>query len=298
MAISVKYAGTDLSTLGVALQLADNIRSAPMMRAENMLVPYQWGRRWIQKYYEQRSLRLQGIVNGISVADIDSKVDSLKNLFPIGAGEQKLEVQRSDGTFRYIMCEARNIAIAMDNTLSPFAGKYSIDLVASDPLWYSSALEAFQSRTAWTFDSGVNFDDQAHWFDQTNQYFSQILTRSPSMVEASNAGDAPVRKIKFILGGSGLVNPFIKNLRNGLSMTFARTFLSSDTLLIDCGAQQLYLNGAPVPATGLLTLGMGQTDWMRLEPGENTLSIGLGILPLGSAGYTVNYQAQYSAAWL
>jgi Phage tail protein len=288
---AVRYAGQDLKSLGLYAEVNDGIASSPPVRGSNIVIPYQSGQRWVQKFYDERIVVLTGeMFSTVSRADFYNKLDQLKALFPLGAGEQKLEVQRQDGGFRYIMAEVRNTLGFQHLVWPPKSSAFSIELVASDPLWYSSALEANQSRQAWALDSGISFDDGAHWFDQTNQAFLQVTTGDPTTVEASNSGTAPVRKVVLSLAGT-MVNPKIVNLRNGLSLQVNKSFQWFETLLIDCGAQALSLDGGGPYPLGILSLGAGQTDWMRLEPGENSL-----VLTLG--GWPVTYQAFYSAAYL
>jgi len=171
-------------------------------------------------------------------------------------------------------------------------GRFSIEFVASDPLWYGSVLEASVSRPAWTLDSGVLLDDGAHWLDQTSQAFAQILAGT-TYVEACNAGTAAVRNAILSLAGR-ISFPLITNLRNGTSIYVARNFANNESMTIDCGARTIAINGVLTSPTGLVILGAGQTDWLRLEPGENSLWIQLGY----AAGLTVAYSALYSPGYL
>ncbi len=276
-----RYGGVDLRSMGLYMALVDGMLSTPPVRGSNVLIPYQPGTRWVQKYYDQRHIVLAGeLISVKDRIDFQAKIDSLKALFPIGAGEQKLEIQRADGSFRYVMAEVINTMGLQWLIFPTRSSAYSIELVASDPLWYGSALEAAVPRTPWTFDSGVYFDDGAHWFDTTAVSFAQVLGGSPANVEASNGGNYYTRKPVFSLTGS-LTNPKIVNARNGYSLQITS---SSSSMVIDCGAQSV--NGA----NATVTLGAGQTDWMRLESGENTLTI------TGAAGAT--YKAQYNPAYL
>lgn len=288
-----RYAGTDLRSEGLYMSAADGVVSSPPVRGANIVIPYQQGTRWVQKFYGERSIVLTGEIGSLaSRAELYTFLDRLKALFPIGAGEQKLEVQRPDGSFRYAMAEVRNTMGLQWLVFPTRSAPYSIELVASDPFWYGSALEASIGRTAWTLDSGVFLDDGAHWLDTTGVYFAQTLTTPISNVEASNGGNYYTRKPVFILTGA-MVSFRAANLRNGYVVFVGISTGPSDTLVVDCGAQTVTLNGVPQPAN-LVSLGAGQTDWMHLEVGENTLQINLGAV----AGPSVAYQAQYSPAYL
>lgn len=276
-----RYAGVDLRSMGLYMSLVDGMLSTPPVRGSNVLVPYSHGQRWVPKYYDQRHIVLAGeMISVASRIDLQNQVDKLKALFPIGAGEQKLEIQRADGSFRYVMAEVLNTMGLQWQIFPTRSSAYSIELIASDPFWYGSVLEAGVARAAWTFDSGVSFDDGGHWFDTTAVSFAQTLSGSPVNVEATNSGDYYNRKPVFTLNGV-LANPKIVNLRNGFSLQVTSAV---SPMVIDCGAQLVNGNNA------IVTLGAGQTDWMHLESGENTLTI------TGAAGAA--YQAVYSPTYL
>lgn len=275
------YAGVDLlATLGTGVEMADGLRSLPRVRGKDLLIPFQHGQRATRKYYDERTVVLQGEILASTAIGFDSFIDRLKALFPIESGEQKLERVWADGSRRYLMAEVRNLLVPEQAATAPLAAKWSLELVASDPFWYASALEASVPRTGWFLNSGVMLDDGGHWLDTTAVGFAQTLTGSPVNIEASNSGNYYNRKPIFNLTGS-VTNLKITNLRNGYSFQIAGTFAS---MVIDCGAQTV--NGA----NASVTLGPGQTDWMRLEAGDNTLTI------VGASGAA--YSAQYSPVFL
>jgi len=294
MAEVFRYGGVDLRTAGIYMAVADGILSAPPTRGANLLIAYQAGTRWAKKNYGERHIVLTGDLGSVvSRVDFQLKADQLKALFPLGAGEQKLEVQSADGTFRYAMAEVINTMGLQWATFPTRSSPYSIELVASDPFWYGSALECSQARQAWYLDgfTGVNFDDGAHWLAQTSQYFAQILTAQNTIVEASNAGTTYTRKPVFHLTGT-MASPRIINQRNGYSVQINANVPAGALLVLDCGAQQATINDQPV-APSLITLGAGQVDWMRLESGDNPLLVVTGVSPSAVA-----YQALYSPAFL
>jgi len=296
-----KYAGVDLSTLGVECEVLEGVESSPPIRGSgntmNLVIPYQHGQRWVPKYYDERPIVLKGLMIPTAAGNFMYSTDALRQLFPIGAGEQKLEVSRPDGSTRYIMAEVRNtLGIARDASLSPAASKFSIELAASDPFWYGdlNAAPPNLGAGAWTFDSGVNFDDGAHWFDSPGSaLFAQTLGQQATVVGVRNAGVAATRKAVISLSATSMANPKITNLTNGYSVQMVNTgqserFIAS--VVFDCGLQKVTMNGIPVP-TSLIVLGSGQTDWLRLEPGDNALLIDLG-LP-GGGTFQVTFNAAY-----
>lgn len=313
----IKYAGVDLlAMLGVGFEVADGMKTAPPVRGANLGIPYQHGRRATAKKYDERHIVLNGELLAATSVSFDSLADQLKALFPIESGEQRLEMQWPDGSWRYVMAEVRNVLMPVEGGLAPLAAKCSIELVASDPFWYGSVLECATARLPWYLDGGsvgpqmqgllgltlldgvnqytptlVNLDDGAHWLDQTAPFFVQTLTASPQNVEATNSGDYPTRRAVFTLNGQ-MVNPKLRNLRNEMSVQVNGSYGAGSPLVIDCGAQQATIAGQPV-LPSLIALGAGQTDWMRLEAGENTIQVTPGV-----SSPSVAYQASYSPAYL
>src|SRR5579859_5377870 len=247
------YAGVDLSTLGTYMEVVEGVDSAPPVRAQsgddNLVIPFQHGRRWIQKYYDERPIVLKGNIfsQAGSRTDYEAKVDALKQLFAIGAGEQQLVVTR-DSQIRYIMAEVRN-TLGLQRTADwvGLGGQFSIELVASDPLWYGSALQSGRGGSAWTLDSGVLLDDGAHWFGpQTGALFAVTLTQQVTNIYSPNDGTAVNRKPVFTLTGA-MTNPKITNLTNGYSVQLLGSCPAGSVVVIDCGLQRAQMIGLMPP---------------------------------------------------
>lgn len=287
---TVRFSGVDLkATYGVYAEVMDGVASPPPVRGQNLLIPYQRGMRWVQKFYGERSIVITGsMINVVSRADFYAKLDGLKQLLQIGTGEKVLEVQQQDGTFRYVMAEVRNTMGLQWLTFPTRSSTFSIEFVASDPIWYSSALAAGGNSAPWTFDSGISFDDGFHWFNQIGVLFTQTLVARQTMVACRNAGSTYTRKPIFTLNGVYMIGPKITNLTNGYSVQVLGRF--GGALVIDCGAQTAGIP-APLPATQIV-LGAGQTDWMRLEAGDNNLLVDLGETA-DQAVYSVSFSNSY-----
>jgi Phage tail protein len=293
----VKYAGVDLRSFGLFMNVADGVDSPPPVRGKNLLIPYQHGQRPTTKYYDERIILLVGEMHSlVSRADLQAKLDTLKALFPIGSGEQKLEIQRADGSYRYAMAEIRN-TMGLQRLIWPIRSvPYSIELVASDPLWYNDVLQAPDNfgAGAWTLDSGVLLDDGAHWLGPAlGALFAISLAQQATVIAHRNSGTAPNRQPVFTLTGQ-MGAPKITNATNGLSIQVLHFYGPTDrqVLVIDCGKRVVTLNGIVIPSNEIV-LGTGQTDWMRLDPGDNNLNVDLGV-----ATPTVAYQASFAPAYL
>jgi hypothetical protein len=179
MTLVTKYAGVDLASLGVECEILEGVESAPPVRGLNLVIPYQHGQRWVPKYYDERPVVLKGLMIPTASGSFMYSTDALRQLFAIGLGEQKLEVSRPDGRTRYIMAEVRNtLGLARDGSLNPFASKFSIELVASDPLWYGSLLENSGGRQAWFLDGASAASVFSDSFENTARATTQTLFRS------------------------------------------------------------------------------------------------------------------------
>ena len=291
---TIRFAGVDLSSQGAGYVTLDGVKTTPPVRGSNILIPYQYGSRWVRKYYDERTVVIQGIIKAQTESALDTAIDSLKALFPINSGEQLLEVQQADTTWRYVMAEARNWIIQVDIANVAKAAKWSLELVASDPLWYADVLAtpANLGAGAWTFDSGVMLDDGAHWFGPAlGALFATTLTAQVTVIATPNIGTTYTRKPVFTLTGA-MTNPKITNARNGYSVQFLGALSAGSVLVLDCGLQRAMLGGGIYPNNSIV-LGAGQTDWMRLETGTNNLSIDVGL-----AAPSVAYQVSYSPAYL
>ena len=290
---TIRFAGVDFSSLGAGYVTLDGVKATPPVRGSNILIPYQTGSRWVKKYYDERTVVIQGIVKATTETALDTAIDSLKALFPINSGEQLLEVQQADTTWRYIMAEARNWIIQVDIANVARAAKWSLELVASDPLWYADvlALPANLGAVAWTFDSGVMFDAGAHWFGPAlGALFALTLTSQVTVIATPNNGTTYTRKPVFTLSGA-MTNPRITNTRNGYSVQLLGIYPTGSVLVLDCGLQRAMLGGGIYPNSSI-ALGAGQTDWMRLESGANDLIVDVG-LAASSVAYKVSYFPTY-----
>jgi hypothetical protein len=295
----VKYAGVDLASLGLRIQAIDGLYGGPIPRGANVLLPYQPGRLHTAKYYDDRHVVLSGVLSGnVTRRALETRLDTLVGLFPIGSGEQRLEVTRADGAARYIMAEPVSVMTPGDSKTAR-GGRFSIEFVASDPFWYGSALQGGGGTGAWTLDSGVLLDDGVHYLDDIGALYAQSLTARVTVINAHNSGTAANRKPIFTLTGS-MISPKITNLTNGYSVQVTGLPLSGSStlgmtfngqLVIDCGDRTVNIGGV-LPQSSI-TIGAGQTDWMRLEPGENVLQIDLGV-----TASPVAYQVSYSPTYL
>jgi len=67
------YGATDLSTLG-NITVIDDYLDLPQKRGGNQMIPYQHGTRFVQKYYDERTIAVGIAVLGTSLSDLETKL--------------------------------------------------------------------------------------------------------------------------------------------------------------------------------------------------------------------------------
>lgn len=290
---AIRYAGIDLRTLGFYAQMVEGYASAPPVRGRNLPIPYQHGQRWTEKYYDERSIVLTGemfstlIDRGGARSALYSNLDTLKALFAIEAGEQRLEIQRQDGSYRYIMAEVRN-TLGLEWRPGNRWTRFSVELVASDPFWKSGTASSGPALSAWTLDNGVSLDDGTHWLNQTiAARWSQTLTQQLTAVGARNTGTAPQAAPIFTLTGA-MTSPKIAHPDNGTGIRVGVATVEGAVVIIDCGQRTATVNGIPVEASVLVA---DASQWLQLDPGYNTLLVDLG--QVSSVAYLADYFPSY-----
>jgi len=125
------------------------------------------------------------------------------------------------------------------------------------------------------------------WFAESPTTGTEAVAATPATFTITNPGNAPCLAAVIRLrsnGAAGFTNPVLTNLTNGYAISSSRDAAGANSeLRIDAGAAKVeYSNddGASYADDySLVTLGVTQVGFMRLEPGDNTMRYADGGAP-------------------
>jgi hypothetical protein len=166
-----------------------------------------------------------------------------------------------------------------------------------DKMWKMGTLEFLQLdywrgtyHVEWTLDAGYSLDDGLSLDDDESYTYTGPLT-----LTITNGGNARVTDaiITITAGGVAITDTVIA--KSGESnLHFTGTIAAGTSLVIDCGSFSVLNNG--VDAYANLTLDTGHVigEWLRLDPGDNTITVTLTVANL-TVKPTVTFE--YMDAW-
>lgn len=194
---SWSFRGTSLDTLGFVTLVWDSADVAER-RGENPQIPFDNGRVWIAKYFEQRELTLGLEIVKNSIEELEDDVDALKKLIgqrTLGALQQTME----SGSIRIGQAEYKG-KLSPDRK-SPTASAFTLDFVMPDPFFYSNVLTSV----------------------------TEVIDSSPHIVSVSNLGTVEHWNPVITLNGP-LKNTVLLN--NGVSLTYNGELAPGDQVVI------------------------------------------------------------------
>lgn len=171
-----------------------------------------------------------------------------------------------------------------------------------DRIWKNDTFEWLQlgywrghDHRTWRLDDGHVLDEGLYLDDGDTTY---TYTTGPLLITASNGGNARVTDaiITITAGAVAITNTRI--LKSGeTNLNYAGTIAPWTSLVIDCGAFSVLNNGVNDYANFTLPLIAPPhtiNEWLRLTPGDNTLSFTLSG-PSGAAPATI--KIEFMDAW-
>ncbi len=184
------FAGSALTSFGRVTLMDDYIDTASR-RGSNVMIPYQDGATFVQKYYEERKITLGLAINAASAAVLESTLDSLKKLCAVRT-QQTLSQTMEDTTIR-------TTSATVDN---PFRIERKKDALAIAELEFTLTQPYFRSNT------------------QTNG----TITMSAGTVAGTivNTGTLDERNPTITLIGP-LNSPVITNSTNSYTLSYSGT---------------------------------------------------------------------------
>ena len=125
-------------------------------------------------------------------------------------------------------------------------------------------------HTAWTLDSGEILDD-ALYLDDSGYTFT--LDTSPKSVVVVNGGNRATSNVRLsITAGSANITALTIACGDA-EFVCGATVSVGDVLVIDSGAQAVTDDGVAAYGSFALTSNHSIDEWIRLEPGDNTITV-------------------------
>lgn len=181
------------------------------------------------------NVRIRGTITGSNYDNLRSKLDGLKAAFE-GSSEQNLTLDDD----RILKVQYRNFAYSY-KTLRTFSD-FSVDLVASDPLWYAASLTT---------------SDQ-----------NPVSVGTPFIV--NNPGNAPARvKIQVSHATATIQDDCrLENQTTGETMQYRGTLFSGQDLIVN---NRMSSQDLSVTNNGVDDIKNFEGDFITLNPGNNSL---------------------------
>lgn len=236
------FGGTALSNYGRVLLFNDNYDIADR-RGGNILLPFQHGQQFAEKYFDERRLTFTIKYQGASYTALETANDSLKALIAPRT-QQTLAQTREDTT-------VRNISAVVNRPLQ-------MDLSNGN-------------RTAFFI---VEFTCAFPFFRLSTPVSSNIITvnASPKAWTVTNPGTVEELDAKIVLTGP-LSSPVITNSTNGYTLTYSGVIASPRVVTIQkSGKEWIATTDLGVNVIANVTHTGGST-FMKFDVGTNTMSI-------------------------
>lgn len=240
-----------LTSLGVITKLSDYLE-LPARRGDNILIPYQDGRIFLRKFFDQRVIQMGMALTEANAAALESKIEEIKILFG-QPYQQLLRVRLEDATVRQAFaCVDGGIDVVR---LSAGVAKLVIPFKLADPYFRSE--------------------------DQTSD--ETTIDDNPKTFTIINPGTAEERKAIITLTGP-LSHPIITNAMNGAALQFDDVLAAgADIVTIDCGAfTAVDETNANVIAKIIHT---GDVCFLPLVAGDNDLTVEDGTATTGKVKF-------------
>jgi len=259
------------------IPLADSIGEYPALGETNLM----------QSLGVRATMRfaLNQTINGTLCNTLAKVSDAIDDMFQvIAAGQGQLYATREDGSDVWAWAKLQTF----DRPSDPVRRRL-IDIpltFAIQDTWYDD------DGGVWHFDDGYDFDTAGLRFDLSGSNLSSSASTNTELA-VTNPGNlaARVMDITISVASGAVVNPKLENTTNGYWFQWAGSVGASD-LVIRPGSWSIKLAGTNEYDN--LTYGTNQREWMKIDPGVNTLKItfsGGGTANLSVSFYPPYYQA-------
>lgn len=244
--IDWQFNSVPLASFG-ALVLLDESYDGPSKRGDNIPIPYQHGRTWVPKYFEQRTMMFGVTIIGSDMYDFESKIDTLKAL--CGTRVRKYLGHHflvgGSYNFRQALAEVQgNLGLVRDDDAR--VAKATITFLMAEPFLRANVLSTLTTT----------------------------INASPKTFTFTHQGTAEETQAIIRLSGP-LSNPVISNLHADfaapISFTYGAAIANGHYVDVDCGKFTAIYDGV-TNVVGNITHA-GDPHFMVLLPGANPMSV-------------------------
>ena len=235
------YGVTDLSTLGNITD-ADGYLDMPDMRGENITIPMADGTVDVAKYYDERKITFGIAVLGTSLADLETKMNTIRGLFSERTA-QTLTITYEDSSIKTALVKMeRGLQVRRIQSLARIA----LEFTMCEPFFRLSTPIADNTTT---------------------------IDTSPHAMTVSHTGTARESSPTITIDG-----PFssitLTNSTTGAVLTYTGAIAAAETVTIGVLNKEIYatLSTGSANVVGNLTHSP-KSSLFLLNPGDNTLAI-------------------------
>ena len=243
-----EYGTTQLESLGNVTLINDYL-DIPSRRGNNKTIPFRHGTVWNQKFYDERTLAFGIAVLGTSLADLETKMDTIRGLFSEQT-PQTLTIVYGDST-------TKTALVTVDKPLQVQRTKSLARIVVE----FTMCQPFFRLSTEIT--------------DNT-----QVVDETPEAMTVTNPGTIEERDATIVIHGA-FTAVTITNTTTNTVLTYTGTIATDEEVVIGTSDGEYYAERTgSVNVIGNVTHS-GSSALMTFDVGDNTLAI-------TSAGYDGN----------
>lgn len=125
-------------------------------------------------------------------------------------------------------------------------------------------------HSLWTLDAGELLDDALYLDDGG---YSVTLNTSPKSLIVTNGGNRATSDVRLTITAGAADITALTIACGDAEMSFSGTVSVGDVLVIDSGAQAVTDDGVAAYGSFALTSNHSIDEWIRLEPGDNTITV-------------------------
>lgn len=207
------------------------------------------------QFYGVRNIAIPGQIIGDDEADYEARRIELSDALALGS-DLPLEITTPGGREYLVNCKLVKLEIPFVN--NPVTTKYTLELVAPDPVIYDNSAGGLNSVTIEPARGGG-----IRW--PVTWPITWVGGTQPTTV--NNAGSVTMFPV-FTLTGS-MTNPIIENLTTGQFVSLSGLTTGTDSeVIIDMSAPSVLLDGGSA-----LPYVTTASSWIGLVPGDNTLKL-------------------------